>query len=542
MKKILLALFLAQVPNPASSGSVQGKVLNIDGAPAVGVRVAAVPVPDGSAAAAAPVLSSIAQTDSQGNYTLLNIKPGPYYVMAGLVDRPTYYPGVTSPGPASLIRVTASRTAAVDFKLTEALGLRVSGRVTGLTALLPRVPGMPFATVTLLPRTRQITILNAEVKSDFTFEFASVPPGSYFVEIPGLGTYALKDEVVLNVKDMNVADVVLSMADTALVTRKEGLEEVWSLPGRWSGVASDPKSGTIYASGSGRLTQIGADGKTKFDTPFTNSQFIRVAHFAGKDEPVFLSFGTWSSGVQAFDSKGQLVWTYPPADSPGQGIDDVWPIDLDGDRSDEVIVGFNGSTGLHVLNSKGQVLWKVTGSIGNVWHVSGGDVRGDGKPLVVTTSAAGKIHIFSDEGAKRTDLDAGVYAMMIRVGKIADTDKSDTLIVGATDTTSSKGFLVALTGDGVKKWTMELPKSVRPAIQSVYLAPGKPWLAVGMQGGAVAVVDAVLGVTIAIIDGQGQIFEEAWLPVKDGSPLLVISSSTGLRSFRVTGTASNPVR
>jgi hypothetical protein len=254
---------------------------------------------------------------------------------------------------------------------------------------------------------------------------------------------------------------------------------------------------------------------------------------------VFLGFSVWSPAVRAFDSIGKLLWTFPDAAMGAMGIDDVWPIDLDGDKSDEVVVGFNGSTGLYVLDSKGQILWKAADRIGNVWHVSGGNVRGDGQPLVVSTSAAGKVHIFSNNGTIRTDLDAGVYANMVRVGKIHPSDTSDTIIYGSTDAANSISILVAMAGDGSRKWIMQLPTAPRPAIGAMYMAPGMPWIAVAMQGGIVHVVDAERGVVIATVDGQGQTPEVAWMPMKDGAaPLLSISSGISLTAFQVTGTAA----
>jgi hypothetical protein len=55
------------------------------------------------------------------------------------------------------------------------------------------------------------------------------------------------------------------------------------------------------------------------------------------------------------------------------------------------------------VDGKGQLRWKST-DIGNVWHVSIGDVLGQRGPQVVTTSAYGKIHIFSGDGNERSDV------------------------------------------------------------------------------------------------------------------------------------------
>ena len=128
--------------------------------------------------------SSITQTDAEGNYRLVNITPGPYYVMAGLVDRPTYFPGTSAPGPNSVIRVTATATATdIDFRLTQSPGLKVSGRIEGLKYAAGN-PLIASSRVTLLPRTPPLTgMLSVNVKpTDFTFEFVNVPPGTYSVQ------------------------------------------------------------------------------------------------------------------------------------------------------------------------------------------------------------------------------------------------------------------------------------------------------------------------------------------------------------------------
>src|SRR5262249_19091612 len=155
----------------------------------------------------------------------------------------------------------------------------------------------------------------------------------------------------------------------------------------------------------------------------------------------------------------------------GQGIDDVWAVDLDGDGLDEVIVGFNGSTGLHALNGKGEVLWKVTG-IGNVWHVSGGDM-GDGKRQVVTTSGAGRVHFFNADGSNRRDSDAGLYSNMVRVSQLAG--KPATIVTAGSNLVSSTALaLAAISVDGQKKWSLNLDSNVAPSAISASAAPTKP--------------------------------------------------------------------
>jgi hypothetical protein len=94
----------------------------------------AIAAPDSSGAVGVgTMLVSFGQTDDSGRYRLENIPPGRYTIAAGLVDFPTFYPGVTSLTQARIITVTSGSTiAGVDFSLKRSTGIRVSGHVTGV--------------------------------------------------------------------------------------------------------------------------------------------------------------------------------------------------------------------------------------------------------------------------------------------------------------------------------------------------------------------------------------------------------------------------
>ena len=190
------------------------------------------------------------------------------------------------------------------------------------------------------------------------------------------------------------------------------LELVWSLNGPYTGVVWDAANEVLHASTGNSLADLDRDGKMTRQIDFPRAANLRIAHFADEGT-VLLAFGTWSRAVTAYTLEGRHLWEY----SAG-GIDDVWPADLDGDGSDEVIVGFNGKVGLHILDSKGRELWKY-GSIANVWHVSVGDIRGEGKPQIVSTSALGQVHVFNRDLTDRRDFDPGFFATMVRTGPIS---------------------------------------------------------------------------------------------------------------------------
>jgi len=132
---LISTLLLAQIPlRPAEGGTITGVIKDSAGKPVAGVRVAAVTLPDaikeGNAAAATATpaaMSSIAETDAQGRYTLESIPQGRYYIAAGRVDQPTYYPGTRDMPGATIVSVMPGTTVpGIDFILNAASAGRAS--------------------------------------------------------------------------------------------------------------------------------------------------------------------------------------------------------------------------------------------------------------------------------------------------------------------------------------------------------------------------------------------------------------------------------
>jgi hypothetical protein len=122
MLSLLLSLLLtSQIQAP--TGVVSGRIVFTTGKPSVGIRVSAMLAPDSGRpgdAADIGALFSQTQTDEAGRYRLENIPPGRYYIMAGRVDAPTYYPGRTDQLAATAISVASGTPQeGIDFTIEE---------------------------------------------------------------------------------------------------------------------------------------------------------------------------------------------------------------------------------------------------------------------------------------------------------------------------------------------------------------------------------------------------------------------------------------
>src|SRR5262245_27971251 len=105
---LLLPILLIPGIVRAEEGSVAG-TLRVHGLPATGVRVAvmAPPGPGRGDPRGAGTLVVQGQSDDSGKYRLDGVPPGRYYVVAGGLDAPTYYPGVLQFAAAKVIDVRA---------------------------------------------------------------------------------------------------------------------------------------------------------------------------------------------------------------------------------------------------------------------------------------------------------------------------------------------------------------------------------------------------------------------------------------------------
>src|SRR6185295_5916924 len=96
MLPLLLSILLSPGILPVDTGSVAGTLRLPNGRPAAGIRVGlmAPPGPGRGVPRGAGTLEIQGQADAAGKYQLGDVPPGRYYVVAGRLEAPTYYPGV----------------------------------------------------------------------------------------------------------------------------------------------------------------------------------------------------------------------------------------------------------------------------------------------------------------------------------------------------------------------------------------------------------------------------------------------------------------
>jgi thiol-disulfide isomerase/thioredoxin len=311
-------------------------------------------------------------------------------------------------------------------------------------------------------------------------------------------------------------------------TDAEGIELAWSHPGSWSGTAEPAEEAIAFALGQdGKLITMNPQGDELAAATIEDDRatLLRAANLVADKSAELLAFSAWGPTVKAHASDGKLLWSY----ADGEGVDDVCGADLDGNGLDDVVIGYNGGTGLHVLDHTGKLLWKDS-TIGNVWHVTAGNVDGDARPEVITTSATGQVHIFDAAGKHLRDLEPGVYGYMVRTCPSVGEDKSlETIIVAGQGKKSEE--VVALDAQGNQLWSVALPARV----ESAATCRLKPWVAVATGDGSVRVIDVGTGQEIGHAAGQGPRAEVGWLSPPEGDPLLVVATGGGLKAYTILG-------
>lgn len=157
-------------------GTLTGEVRLPSGAPAAGVRVAALEAPvlaDGEAAPAS-VLAGLAMTDAEGRYRLEDVAPGRYFIVAGDLDNLVYRP----------VPVTLAANATID-----GLNFLMSDQYDGAIEVIVHLANSSQVVPGSLVSIRSVDggfRHNRTVATNFEglASFAGIPYGDYTVSTP----------------------------------------------------------------------------------------------------------------------------------------------------------------------------------------------------------------------------------------------------------------------------------------------------------------------------------------------------------------------
>jgi hypothetical protein len=135
---------------------------------------------------------------------------------------------------------------------------------------------------------------------------------------------------------------------------------------------------------------------------------------------------SWTAPAMLFDEEGQLRWRSNSA----WGVDDSAPGDVLGDGKLSVVIGFNGSGGIALLDGQGQSVWRK--KEGNVWHVETLDIKGNGREEILHSNASGQLLVRGAKGELIAQYLPGVYVSWFAITRWGDESKPTHILVPTT--------------------------------------------------------------------------------------------------------------
>lgn len=117
----------------------------------------------------------------------------------------------------------------------------------------------------------------------------------------------------------------------------------------------------------------------------------------------YMDRGSWLHGAKVINHAGEEIWRYEGE----TGNNDMAAGDLDGDGDLEFVVGFNGGSGIHLLDKNGKLIWEKDGS--NIWSVGMVDTNDDSQLEIVHSHADGDYHIKDENGDSISDIELPIY-------------------------------------------------------------------------------------------------------------------------------------
>jgi hypothetical protein len=263
-----------------------------------------------------PTGSGLVTSDDVGQYRLLGLTPGTYYVMATARETwtvnegsgeartmgyaPTYFPGTQRTGEAQQVQVALGQEAAgIDFSL-------IPGRAANLSGKAVDSRGRPFDRVNLREEVRGENFgrfggnISTTVAADGTFLLRNVPPGEYkLVATTGRDTDSPEAAIVpVTVASIDVTDITLLgseggsitgrvLTDMGEVPKISQLRVTIGLPLR--GQPDPALLGTFRNPGMSEVTSEGTFairgvfGRSRLRVSLPEEWMVRAIHHDGRD-------------------------------------------------------------------------------------------------------------------------------------------------------------------------------------------------------------------------------------------------------------------
>jgi len=241
-----------------------------------------------------------------------------------------------------------------------------------------------------------------------------------------------------------------------------------------------------------------------------------------------LGYSSWGHTVEVMDRTGKRLWSY----SAMMGVDGAHWGDLDGDGTDELIVGMNGFGGLDAVSSEGKKLWHA--GLPNVW---GQAVipAGPGQPAnVFATEAGGSVRSYDGQGrALQTLRPEGAYYTRLTAAAMDRSGKIQVLALGQSHGTS-KDDAIAFDSNGQVAWSAPINASgswvaVRFASGDIAGDGNREWAFLDPAGNLV--LATANGEKLAAVSGQAGITDFVIVPDKNGRGLLVTLRGSAIQVF-----------
>jgi thiol-disulfide isomerase/thioredoxin len=291
-------------------------------------------------------------------------------------------------------------------------------------------------------------------------------------------------------------------------------------PGDWDGDGS----GEILVAAGQQLHVLAADG-TERNTIQLPDRFSLIEFGRHKTQGSrLLGYDKWGHKVSVMDATGKEFWSYPSASA----VNGAHWGDLDGDGTDEMIVGLNGDGGLHALAADGKPLWSEM-NIGNVWNQAIISAGNDRPALVFATEAAGTVRVYDAKGKLlRTIRPNGEYCAQMTAAVIDPSNRIQAIAVG-------QGDAIAFDESGQVAWstpTMKDNGSWRsaPFACGDLDADGKSeWVFMEASGDLVLATSA--GERLGAVSLPTGLDAFAIIPGKAGRGILMLLSSGTVRAF-----------